>query len=397
MASALFNLGFGNSRQVPLLIAEPFIEPYPMGDEDFFSERADQSEVKARIVSKYFPSWARIIAPRTMHSDGKLAYIDLFAGPGRYQDGSASTPLMVLTEALRIPSLRDSLVSVFNDEDENHTKTLEAEIEKLPGINQLKHKPSIYHGTIDKSAADFFGNTKLIPAFFFIDPFGYKGLSSSLISAVIKDWASECIFFFNFSRINAGVTNPKIQHHMQALFGEKNLADLQERLKAPFANREALIVEHLTNSLIEAGGKFVLTFRFRRDKRVTHHLVFVTKHQVGYEIMKEIMASESSNHDQGVPSLEYCPATADMAMLFETALDELEDDLVVSFKGRTISMIDVYHEHNVGKPYIKGNYKAALGNLERAGRVTTDKPKRKANTFADKILVTFPTKPVARS
>lgn len=397
MTLADLNPEFGKSRQVSLLIGQPVIEICPVGDEDFFSERADQSEVKARIVSKYFPSWARIIAPRTMHTDGKLAYIDLFAGPGRYQDGSASTPLMVLTEALKIPALREGLVSVFNDEDENHTETLEAEIDKLPGIDQLKHKPSVYRGSIDDSAADFFGKTKLIPTFFFIDPFGYKGLSSSLISAVIKDWASECIFFFNFSRINAGVTNPKIQHHMQALFGEKNLAELQERLKSPFANREALIIEHLTKSLIEAGGKFVLPFRFRRDKRTTHHLVFVTKHQVGYEIMKEIMATESSNLNQGVPSLEYCPATAGMTTLFETALDELEDNLVVSFKGRTLSMIDVYHEHNVGKPFIKGNYKVALGNLELAGRVTTDKPKRKADTFADKILVTFPAKPVARS
>jgi hypothetical protein len=66
-----------------------------MADE-FFTERADQSEVKARIVSNYFVAWARIIAPRTMLSDGKLAYIDLFAGPGRYEDGSASTPLMIV-------------------------------------------------------------------------------------------------------------------------------------------------------------------------------------------------------------------------------------------------------------------------------------------------------------
>jgi hypothetical protein len=30
----------------------------------FFDEREDQSEVKARIVSKYFAVWARIIGPQ---------------------------------------------------------------------------------------------------------------------------------------------------------------------------------------------------------------------------------------------------------------------------------------------------------------------------------------------
>jgi len=56
----------------------------------FFEERSDQSEVKARIISKYFFAWANVIMPTaTKYNDGKIAYIDLYAGPGRYKDGSA--------------------------------------------------------------------------------------------------------------------------------------------------------------------------------------------------------------------------------------------------------------------------------------------------------------------
>jgi three-Cys-motif partner protein len=80
---------------------------------EFFKERADQSEVKARIVTKYFLAWARIIVAaqaRAGQREFKVAYIDLFAGPGRYEDGSASTPIMVLTEAHKIPELRNALV-----------------------------------------------------------------------------------------------------------------------------------------------------------------------------------------------------------------------------------------------------------------------------------------------
>jgi hypothetical protein len=120
----------------------------PMAHE-FFSERADQSEVKARIVSNYFDAWARIIAPRTMQSDGRIAYVDLFAGPGRYEDGSASTPLMVLAKAIANPKLREALVSLFNDHDEEHTRTLEQEIARLAGVETLTHKPAVYTGDID--------------------------------------------------------------------------------------------------------------------------------------------------------------------------------------------------------------------------------------------------------
>ena len=42
----------------------------------------------------------------------------------------------------------------------------------------------------------------------------------------------------------------------------------------------------------EIGGEFLLPFRFRNIKgnRISHHLVFVSKHRKGYNIMKEIMA-----------------------------------------------------------------------------------------------------------
>jgi three-Cys-motif partner protein len=375
----------------------PASEDWLMADE-FFSERADQSEVKARIVSKYFIAWARIIASKTMRSDGKVAYIDLFAGPGRYQDGSASTPLMVLSEALKVPTLCDGLVSIFNDDDEDHTQTLENEIAQLPGIANFKNKPHVYTGQINRTAAEYFQSTKMIPAFSFIDPFGYKGLSWALVSGVIKDWASECVFFFNYSRINAGVSNPSVFQHMEALFSTDNFASLRERLKSPHVNRETEIMEHLVLAMREAGAEFVLPFRFRNEAgtRTTHYLIFVTKNQIGFEIMKEIMAVESSYTDQGVPSFEYSPALKNAGRLFESALDDFEDELVESFAGRTLAMIDIYHSHNPDTPYIQKNYKAALGNLEAAGRVTASKPNRRKGTFADGILVTFPQHPIPR-
>jgi hypothetical protein len=219
------------------------------------------------------------------------------------------------------------------------------------------------------------------------------------VHGVIKDWASECVFFFNYSRINAGVSNERVFTHMEALFGKENFGALRERLKSSSVNREAAIMEHLIKAMTDAGAKFVLPFRFRNaaGNRTTHYLIFVTKHQIGYEIMKEIMAVESSYSDQGVPSLEYSPAMAGVTKLFETALDDLEDQLTVHFVGKTCSMVDIHHDHNPGTRYIKRNYKSALGNLETAKRVATNKPNRKAGTFADDVLVTFPAEPIPRS
>lgn len=66
----------------------------------FFDEMSDQSEVKSQIVADYFGAWTTIMA-RKSRSD-KLAYIDLFSGPGRYSDGKILLLLKWLKKSLRL-------------------------------------------------------------------------------------------------------------------------------------------------------------------------------------------------------------------------------------------------------------------------------------------------------
>src|SRR5262245_49845388 len=69
--------------------------------ENFFAEQKEQSQIKTAIVTNYFWSWANVITgyQKGEGKDPKIAYIDLFAGPGRYEDGAVSTPLLILKEA----------------------------------------------------------------------------------------------------------------------------------------------------------------------------------------------------------------------------------------------------------------------------------------------------------
>ena len=279
--------------------------------EKFFEERGEQSAVKAEIVQKYFSAWANIVLPSTQqYGTGKIAYIDLYAGPGRYKDGAVSTPLRVLQKAIESPKISGALVALFNDMDQNNTQTLQAEINELPGIENLKYKPIVNCNPVDKDAEEYFSTTRIIPSFTFLDPFGYKGLSLRLVNGVIKDWGCDCIFFFNYNRISLGISNPMVQSHMAELFGVKRAAQLKINVEGVKpALREQMILEELTQALMDMGGEFVLPFRFRNDKgRLTHHLVFVSKSFKGYEVMKQIMASASSTADQGVASFAYSPA-----------------------------------------------------------------------------------------
>jgi hypothetical protein len=150
-------------------------------------------------------------------------------------------------------------------------------------------------------------------------------------------------------------------------------------------------------------------FKNASGSRTSHHLIFVSKHHLGYKIMKTVMANESSNATAGVASFEYNPATADQPMLsgLLKPLDELGDMLVERFAGRTLSMIDIFAEHNRLTPgntnnyimkFTDKNYKDVLNKLELAGKITASKPyalrktRNREKTFADDIMVTFPPK-----
>jgi three-Cys-motif partner protein len=368
-----------------------------MVDNQFFAESREQSQIKARIVAKYFWAWAKVVMPSTKMHDNRIAYIDLFAGPGRYDDGTMSTPLLVLQKAIDDPDMQEMLVTLFNDKNPQNASKLKAAIRALPGIKKLKHKPQVMNEIVGEEIAKRFAEIEFVPTFFFVDPWGYKGLSLGLINSVLRNWGCDCVFFFNYNRVNMGLNNRAVRRHMDVLFGKERAKRLRVNLESLSPDdREQMIVEELSQSLKDMGARYVLPFTFKDEaqRRTKHHLVFATKHFKGYEIMKGIMAKESSEHMQGVPSFEYSPASEKFPTLFEMArpLDDLVDMLLGEFAGESLTMNDIYMRHSVGRPYISSNYKSALMMLEKNHKIKTEPPAedRRKNTFADHVLVTFP-------
>ncbi len=181
------------------------------------------------------------------------------------------------------------------------------------------------------------------------------------------------------------------------MFGPRRAEVLREQISRlqPW-EREPAIIEAMCNAIGELGVEYVLPFCFKDDHgvRTSHHLVFATKHPVGYGIMKDIMAKYSSQQEQGVASFGYCPASAIHPRLFELnrPLDDLQAMLLQDFSGRTASVQEIYDAHNVGLPYTMKNYKTILLNMEEHGLIQAQpaSDKRRKGTLADHVNVTFP-------
>ena len=374
-------------------------------NKDFFQEQREQSIIKARIVSKYFSAWANVILntqkryPSYMQ---QMAYVDLFAGPGEYDDQGKSTPLMVLETILANPDLASRMITMFNDKDAAKVESLRTAISQMSGIERLKYAPKFHSMEVGDEIADMFRNSNLPPTFFFVDPWGYKGLSLNLVSSIIKDWGCDCVFFFNYNRVSMGINNDAVKNHMASLFGDEQLELVRskcDKARNP-VEREMIVVQELCDALKQHGSRFVLPFRFKNNEgtRTSHHLIFLSKDFRGYEIMKEIMHKESTHISNEVASFEYNPRDLcgyeQLTLLdyLSRPLEDLRGMLLKEYAGKTIDFMELYKKHSVDKPYIKKHYKDVLWALYDSGKImaanTKDKPPRKG-TFADEMRITF--------
>jgi three-Cys-motif partner protein len=360
--------------------------------DDFFDEQEEQSAVKTAIVAKYIRAWSTIMIDRAKAR--RVGYVDFYSGPGRFEDGSPSTPLLVLQEAITSDRLRGKLVTIFNDQDAKFIERLQGEVAQLPGVRGLGHQPQFINGPVDEYYVEHFRSQHTIPILSFIDPWGYKGLTRNLVEAVVKDFGSEAIFFFNYSRINAAINNELVEPHVNAIFGDTRLSRLRDSLRNQLPSyRESLLMRELGAVFEEIGARYLIPFRFQRE-RGTHYICFVSKHVRGYSIMKEIMANLGIKDVDGVPKFEFLPTKDVQQLGFALDIDrpilQLPATLLDRFRGRSLRIQDLIDEHNVGTPFIKPNYKKVLLEMEASGMITCTPSVRKSGTLADHVVVTFP-------
>ena len=351
-----------------------------MHTEDFYSESTDQSRAKIRIVTEYFACWAAIMQANARKQgklrDAKMQYVDLFAGQGLYEDGTKSTPVRVMEMMIADPYLREHLVSFFNDEDSLKIQTLEAAFANLPGFNNLRYPPQFFTEMVSNELIDNLNSSRGVPTFTFVDPWGYKGMSLDLLWSAFRGWGCDCLFFFNYNRVNPALSHPagSINQHMKALFQEEGYKRLQKQLKGlgP-SEREKAILAKLVKRLRNIGGDFVVPFKFKdsRGARTSHYLIGVTKDFLGFEKMKEIMAKHSSRHDQGVPSYEFDPIAEIQLSLGEmtTKRSDLAQELCKVFSGREVSLEQIYREQGREGLYLRKNYRAAVQELLDTGKI----------------------------
>ena len=364
---------------------------------DFFDHQSEHSRVKTEIVVDYFATWAQIMEGRCQ----TLTYLDLCSGPGRYKDGTESTPLLILSKAMKQPGLKEKLHVAYYEKTKANFDELKKSVENHPASSWLAHRPVVEHKEVNPALI------KELPVddctFCFIDPFGYRGVSLGLLVSVLKDWGSDCVFYLSVSGVRRNVKNSSQTGALTGLFGSDGLEVLRDHVSRRTSRPTfgELVVKRLQMALQRRNmprAMYFLPFAVEHDRRnmISHYLIFLTKHPKGFEIMKFIMAKRSHKDKDGIPLFRFTNCTQ-----LELGLARKMDDLLCSlrrdFEGQTITvgkLVDLCHHNRY--MYTTENIKSALDVLEVRSLLSVDLPRQKRRknkdgklTMGDKRTVTF--------
>ncbi|MFW6156611.1 MAG: three-Cys-motif partner protein TcmP [Armatimonadota bacterium] len=366
-----------------------------------------QSQVKTGIVVEYFTQWARVMAGNARehaHWPDEMAYVDLFAGRGFYGDDTPSTPLRVIQAATSLPEVRERIRIWLNDAHRGYYEQLQRAVDSLDATALLSRRPRVTNLEVSPEMV----RDRITPrpaTLFFLDPWGYKGLSLELVRRAVTAQGSECILFFNFNRIYMGVDNPCVEAHMNSLFGEERFREMMPIFHdMERGEREEFLMTQARLALQEAGADFVLNFRFLNDSggRTSHYIIHVTEGELGDDIMRGVMKNHGTPTADGIAEFMYDPnRDGQTRMTLFDGHGELGNQIYTLLAGESfLSMREIYRRYRDRSASRKGitpsDVKEALKALELDQKIEANPPasqrpwRNGQPTFSDDVRVSFP-------
>ena len=161
-------------------------------------------------------------------------------------------------------------------------------------------------------------------------------------------------------------------------------------------------IEAVTEDL---GYEYVIPYVFEKEDkdRTSHYLMFISKRDLGFKIMKEIMYKESQDKTQGIAKFGHVrQVSAEKTPLLHRMNAPLSDfgkQLCADYAGRSLSrktLREDYDKINPRNLFVDKNWRDVLSELEMAEKINCEPPRAKRPlrkgdvTFGPNTVVTFP-------
>ena len=365
--------------------------------EKFFEGKKAAAFLKHAILDAY-------VDPFTMKTgkwskDHRVAFLDGYAGEGRYGDGGEGSPALLIRKAKAVADKRQLECAFVEADEETYARLCHVVDEEGDGLTI-----DIYCGSVQAHLDEILADKLDIPLFVFLDPFGLM-IPFDDVAKVFKRpggmGAPATELLINFSttalrriagHLYSAAANAKTLGRMDEVCGgpwwrdawleraPKKGCTVEQREEA-----EEAVIEGYAKRLAKTGkaGWWTCEVRNRPHYRPAYHLVFVTRHRDGLETFGEALSLGLEKWRRAVFAIESEGSLLDEEGFFEAdekALatqweTEIERNLRrLLAKHTSFRIVDKYVEvygTSIGKARVK-HLRAAWKKLHAEGVTKTD-------------------------
>jgi three-Cys-motif partner protein len=312
---------------------------------------------KHEILGRYLNAWFPIMG----RWNGRIIYIDGFAGPGKYKNGEPGSPIIALERAQNHKNpLWKEIVFLFIEIDEERCSLLKTLVEST---TQWSPKFSINienaaFGDVVPPILDAIdvGGGRLAPTFAFVDPFGWKGVPFKLLSRILGYRRCEVLITFMFEEISRFLSNQDQWANFTSCYGNEGW---RGALGLSKGDRERFLVDGYCENLRTMGkARYVLIFRMINiGNKTDYYMVFATNDILGLDRMKGSMWKLDPSGN-----FQFSDVTAYSGQIDFSQPDYTigRDAIFEKFRGRTVSIKEVEHFVIAETPFYSGNYKTPI-------------------------------------
>ena len=348
------------------------------------------TEGKHRVLSHYMGAWLPIM----LSSNNTVLFIDAFAGPGKYVNGEAGSPLIALDSYLshsNIPIGSGRINFVFIEKDQRRAEHLERVLAPRRGDLPETCSFRVINGSFTEEISSGLNaidaqNRSLAPSFLMLDPFGVSDTPMDLISRILDNPKSEVYISFMSRDINRFNTVPEYEVALNGLFGCEDWKAGWEMENGP--EKIEFFYNLYKLQLKASGAQHVLRFDLYEREELVYALFFATKNDLGCDKMKQAMWRVAPFGDFQFKSASKDQMILDSAFVDFSALDTA---LIEHFGMNTPVSIEAIERfmRSDRTLFHSGQFKSRLNEMERNGTLEVESTRRQRRTFPPKTVIRF--------
>ena len=345
------------------------------------------TEAKHAILRKYLDAWMPILGSH----NGRIVFIDGFAGPGEYEGGQDGSPVIAIKSVIEhILPIKAEILFIFVENEAKRCKFLEEKLKtiKLPGNVKYECICGEFAKEVEKILDDLAAkDLKLAPTFAFVDPFGFKGIPYNLLKRSMKNDKCEVLINFMLEDITRFLSLPQNEGYLTDFFGTD---EWKKALAMNTPKEKSIFLHGLYQVQLSKIAKHVLSFKMvNKFNKIDYFLFFTTNHLLGLYKMKESMWRVDPSGNFEFSDTRYNPF---QTVLFEQKPNyaSLKKIILNKFKGKKVCVKDLESFILIETPFLPTHYKKPiLVPLEKEGKINVVGTRKRECTYPDNVEIEF--------